>query len=59
MTHVVDASTFDRLADELLSSLPVVGPEARDVGVALYSLLAGGVPVTSERLGAKRRAEPR
>ncbi len=45
MTHVVDASTLDRLADELLSRLPVVSLEARDVGVALYSLLAGGVQV--------------
>ncbi len=29
MTHVVDGPTFDRLAVDLLSSLPVVGPEAR------------------------------
>ncbi len=50
MTHVVDDPTFDRLADELLSRLPVVSPEARDVGVALYRLLAEGVPVTSEQL---------
>ena len=50
MTHVVDAPTFDRLADELLSRLPVVSPGARDIGVALYRLLAGGVPVSSEQL---------
>ena len=50
MTHVVDGPTFDRLADDLLSSLPVVSPEARDIGVALYRLLAGGVPVSSEQL---------
>jgi hypothetical protein len=50
VTHVVDGPTFDRLADELLSSLPVVTPEARDVGVALYRLLAEEVPVTCEQL---------
>ena len=50
MTHVLDAPTFDRLANELLSRLPSVSPEARDVGVALYRLLAEGVPVTSEQL---------
>ena len=52
MTHVVDASTFDRLADELLSRLPVVSPEVRDVGVPLYSLFGGG---SSGYLRATRR----
>ena len=46
----LDAPAFERLSDDLLSRLPRITADARQVGLTLYRLLAVGAPVTPSRL---------
>jgi alkylmercury lyase len=50
---LLDTPAFERLSQDLLSRLPAVSPAARDVGVALYRLLAEGKEVTATELAGE------
>ncbi len=56
--RLLDDTTFDRLADDLLDRLPVVGARAREVGLALYHLLAEGAPVTCDQVAQRVGRNP-
>ncbi len=56
--HLLDETAFDRLADDLLDRLPVVSASAREVGLALYHLLADGAPVTCDQLAQRVGRNP-
>lgn len=58
MMHLLDETAFDRLADDLLDRLPVVSASAREVGLALYHLLADGEPVTYDQLAQRVGRNP-